>query len=67
MLKNIHYDVIEEMSSISQSLARMDKYMKDSEGCGTCKEVWQKIKKQHEEELNTLTEELRNHVKQGAL
>jgi tRNA/tmRNA/rRNA uracil-C5-methylase (TrmA/RlmC/RlmD family) len=67
MLKNLHYDVIEEMSSISQSLARMDKYIKDSADCGSCKQVWEKIKKQHEEELATLTEELKSHVKQGNL
>lgn len=67
MLKNMHYDVIEEMSSISQSLARMDKYIKDSQECGSCKQVWEKIKRQHEEELSTLTEELKNHVKLGSI
>jgi len=40
MLKNMHCDVIEETSSISQSLARMDKYIKDSQECSSRKEVW---------------------------
>lgn len=32
MLKNIYYDMMEEMSELSKSLARMEVYMKDSDG-----------------------------------
>ena len=67
MLKNVHYDMIEEISEISKSLVRMDTYMKDLRGCDSCKQLWQKIKSQHEEELSTLMEELKNHVKQGSV
>ncbi len=32
MLKNLHYDMMEEMTKLSQSLARMGTYAKDSKG-----------------------------------
>lgn len=32
MLKNVHYDMIEEIAELSKSLARMDTYIKDSKG-----------------------------------
>jgi hypothetical protein len=67
MLRNVHYDMIEEISEISKSLVRMDTCMNDSKGCDSRKQLWQKIKSQHEEELGTLMEELKNHVKQGAV
>jgi hypothetical protein len=31
MLKNIYYDMMEEMSELSKSLVRMETYVKDSE------------------------------------
>lgn len=32
MLKNVHYDMVEEMAQVSRSLSRMDTYIKDSAG-----------------------------------
>ncbi len=32
MLKNVHYDMVEEIAELSKSLSRMDKYVKDSGG-----------------------------------
>lgn len=32
MLKNVYYDMMEEMSELSKSLSRMDTYIKDSAG-----------------------------------
>ncbi len=32
MLKNLYYDMMEEMSQLSKSLTRMDTYVKDSGG-----------------------------------
>lgn len=32
MFKNLHYDMMEEMTKLSQSLARIDTYVKDSKG-----------------------------------
>jgi|GEM_PF-626737 len=30
MLKNLHYDMVEEIAELSKSLAHMDAYVKDS-------------------------------------
>lgn len=32
MLKNLHYDMMEQMAELSQSLSRMDTYIRDSQG-----------------------------------
>ncbi len=32
MLQNVHYDMMQEMTVLSQSLSRMDTYVKDSKG-----------------------------------
>lgn len=32
MLKNLHYDMIEEIAELSKSLSRMETYVKDSGG-----------------------------------
>ncbi|OPY67276.1 MAG: hypothetical protein A4E57_02399 [Syntrophorhabdaceae bacterium PtaU1.Bin034] len=32
MLKNLHYDMVEEIAQLSQSISRMDTYIKDSKG-----------------------------------
>ncbi len=32
MLKNLHYDMIEEIAELSKSLSRMETYAKDSTG-----------------------------------
>lgn len=32
MLKNVHYDMVEEIAELSKSLSRMDTYIKDADG-----------------------------------
>ncbi len=32
MLRNLHYDMIEEIAELSKSLSRMETYVKDSSG-----------------------------------
>jgi hypothetical protein len=32
MLKNMHYDMVEEIAELSKSISRMDTYLRDSQG-----------------------------------
>jgi hypothetical protein len=65
MLKNMHYDMVEEMAKLSQSLARMDTYVNDSKGWQECAQLWTELKKRQEEELRMLYKEFEKHVKEG--
>lgn len=67
MLKNIHYDMVQEIAELSKSIARMETYMKDAKDCSDCKHLWQDLKKRQEEELQMVYKEFEKHVKQGGI
>ncbi|OPY60701.1 MAG: hypothetical protein A4E57_04386 [Syntrophorhabdaceae bacterium PtaU1.Bin034] len=67
MLKNLHYDMVEEIAELSKSLSRMDRYIKDSKGCTDCERLWNDLKKRQQEELNMVYSEFEKHVKQGGV
>jgi hypothetical protein len=67
MLKNIHYDMVAEIAELSQSLSRLDRYAKDSKGCGDCERLWKDLKKRQEEDLQMVYGEFEKHVKQGTV
>ncbi len=62
MLKNIHYNLFETITIISQSLYRYNNYIKDAAECQDCKKVWTKFREQREKELSTLLKELKSHI-----
>ncbi len=67
MINNCNYDLIETISIISKSLSRYDTYMKDCSEHESCKRIWSKIKKNREEELKMLLDELKSVVQKGEL
>ncbi len=67
MLKNVHYDMVQEISELSKSLSRMDQYIKDARECDECKHLWNDLKKRQEEELRMVYSEFEKHVKQGSI
>jgi hypothetical protein len=67
MLKNVHYDMVQEISNLSQSLSRMDQYIKDAKECDECRRLWNELKKRQEEELRMVYGEFEKHVKQGGI
>ncbi len=58
MLKNTEYNLMEEITQLSQSLYRYDKYVEDARveggGCRECADTWTHLKLRHEEDLATL-------------
>lgn len=71
MLKNTEYNLMEEITKLSQSLYRYDMYIKDAqlegEGCAECATVWTQLKQRHEEDLATLLQQLKHHTETGML
>jgi hypothetical protein len=71
MLKNVNYNLMEEIVELSQSLHRYDKYIDDARadtgGCSECMEIWKRLKMRHEEDLNALLEQLHHHIENGIL
>jgi hypothetical protein len=62
MLKNIHYDLFETITIISQGLYRYNNYIKDAAECQACKDLWSKFREQREKELLMLLKELKSHI-----
>ena len=69
MLKNVNYNLMEEITQISQSLYRYDRYIEDAKptrgGCSECSDVWTQLKQRHEEDLALLLAQLKQHVNDG--
>jgi glutamyl-tRNA reductase len=62
MLKNIHYNLFQTITIISQSLHRYNNYIKDASECPACKQLWAKFREQREKELSILLKELKSHI-----
>jgi hypothetical protein len=69
MLKNVNYNLMEEIVQLSQGLHRYDKYLDDARsdtmGCSDCMEIWTQLKMRHEEDLTALLEQLQHHIENG--
>lgn len=71
MLKNVNYNLMEEITELSKSLYRYDLYAReastDTGGCTECFEIWTRMKQRHEEDLNALLVQLKRHLDTGVL
>jgi len=67
MLKNINYNIMENITILSKSLYRYDTYIKDSLECDSCRELWVAFRKQREKELQMLLKELKSHIDEGLI
>jgi len=65
MLKDHNHDLIHQMSESSDSLWRMEEYMKNAEGCDKCQAIWQKMKDDFSVHTEMIREEIERHVKEG--
>jgi len=65
MLKNHNHDLVQQLSETSDSIWRMDMYLKSAEGCGSCVKIWKQLKKDYEKHIELLREEIGRHVKEG--
>jgi len=65
MLDNHNHDLIQQLSEISDSLWRIEDYLKNSEGCERCRQLWLGLKNDYENHVSKLKEEIINHVKEN--
>jgi hypothetical protein len=62
MLKNWNHDLIHQLSEISDSLWRMDQYIKAAQDCERCRALWQELQAGYERFSKLLIEEIRKHA-----
>lgn len=66
-MKDMNFDLIEELSKKLSGIERMKQYHKDATGhsCDSCDKLWNKLVQMDEEAAEMLRNELINHVKQN--
>lgn len=64
MLKDHNHDLVQQLSEISDSLWRLDDYVKNAEGCDHCSDMWNELRKDYEKHSTMLTNEIARHVKE---
>lgn len=65
MLKNHNHDLVHQLSETSDSIWRMEEYLKNAEGCDHCKSIWDEMKSDCERHAERLREEIARHVKEN--
>lgn len=65
MLKNHNHDLVHQLSETSDSIWRMEDYLKNAEGCDYCKSIWDEMKKDYEKHVGRLKEEIVRHVNEN--
>ena len=67
-MKDMNFDLVEELSKKLSGVMRMKQYHKDAttSSCNACGQVWQKLIKMDEEAAEMLRAELINHVKNNS-
>ena len=63
-MKDMNFDIIEELSKKLSGIARMKQYHKDAteHSCDSCGKIWKKLVQMDEEAAEMLRTELINHV-----
>lgn len=62
MLTNHLYNLIEQLSTESQSTWRMKKYMEDAINCPECLAFWEHLTLDKEKHIADLTERIQKHM-----
>ena len=62
MLKNWNHDLVHQLSETSDSLWRMESYLKSSEGCKSCSDIWSTLRKDYEKHVEFMLVEIKRRV-----
>jgi hypothetical protein len=65
MLKNWNHDLVQQLSEISDSAWRMEKYLETSKDCAHCSSLWSKLKADYDEHIKLLAAEISRHCREG--
>jgi len=61
MLKNNNHDLVQQLSEISDSLWRMDEYMKNAKECKSCIKMWETVRDNLNKVSDMLVAEIGKH------
>lgn len=66
MLKNHNHDIVHSLSEKCDAVWRYQKeYLKNSEGCPFCVNMWKKLMEDDEKHIEMLKEEISRHIKEN--
>ena len=64
MIDNHAYNLLRQLTEEHTSLWRIkDEYLKDADGCESCKNLWTKLEKDKEEHVKEIESLLKEHLK----
>lgn len=65
-MKNSNYNLLNILTQKLQAIWRYDQYIQDAEkeGCQSCVELWKRLKKIDQSQIQELRAEIENHVRQ---
>lgn len=65
VLKDHNHDLVQQLSEISDSVWRIEEYLKASAGCETCVVLWEKLRADYEAHVALLRDEIARHAREG--
>ncbi len=65
MLKDHNHDLVHQLSETSDSIWRMEEYLKNADGCESCQALWNEIKNDCEKHAELLKGEIARHVSEN--
>jgi hypothetical protein len=65
MLKNNNHNLIHQLSEISDSAWRMNKYIDEANECEACRSLWSGLLSDYEKHITLLKGEMSRHVSEG--
>jgi len=66
-MDNHIYNLAKALTKKSQAVWRYEKFIKDSDGCPECEELWRELKEEDEEHVEKMKKILTSHAKAGAI
>ncbi len=65
MLKDHNHDLVHQLSETSDSIWRMEEYLKNAEGCDVCTSIWSEMKRDCEKHAELLRKEIIKHANEN--
>lgn len=62
MINNHNYDLVKALTKKADALTVYDQYLKDSEGCQQCQNIWKKLKDEDSKHVDELKQLSSSHL-----
>ncbi|MBI4193155.1 MAG: hypothetical protein HY536_00830 [Candidatus Colwellbacteria bacterium] len=64
MLKDHNHDLVQQLSEISDSVWRIEEYLKASAECEACRALWERLRADYEAHVVLLRDEIAKHARE---